>query len=419
VLVYGLIVPFTVAALAASGWYVATGQTPVDALTGLASAPHIRMAMPPPLGGPTADASQGSLIHPPAGGQAAKPAAVPTAPPAPPATSAPSSSGAPARPEAKSGKGGPPAINLPTLSPTAAAPATSTTAAPPPTVDEPAIPTGGEPLAPPTFAQLPGRDDLKSLPAGPRPEMLRNSANGPLPIVAGGNEAWRVYARPYAADAGMPKVAIVVTGLGLSKEATSAAIAKLPPEVSLSFSPYASGLDDWIKKARANGHEVLLDLPLEPPNFPTDDPGPMAVMAQQPPAEAVDRLEAILGRGNSYVGVAAALRSPVTASDSWSPLLQDLRNRGLLFLGDGLVGVPNTDLPPAASVTLIGDETPFRMAVDARLARLLLAAQRDGWALAYVSARPVTFERLTAWLTALPEKHVALAPASAVVRSAP
>ena len=38
-------------------------------------------------------------------------------------------------------------------------------------------------------------------------------------------------------------------------------IADLPPEISLSFSPYAAELPAWIDAAHAYGHEVLLDLP--------------------------------------------------------------------------------------------------------------------------------------------------------------
>ncbi|WP_420824054.1 divergent polysaccharide deacetylase family protein [Telmatospirillum siberiense] len=237
-------------------------------------------------------------------------------------------------------------------------------------------------------------------------------------MVSGGREARAVYARPFAVEGNPPKIAIVVTGLGLSKEATEAAISKLPPDVSLSFSPYTNNLDTWVKRARAAGHEVLIDLPLEPPNFPVHDAGPLAILSRHGPVDAVAHLDAILAKTTSYVGVAAGLRSPVTTKEQWAPVLRDLKNRGLLFVGDGLVGVSATDTPASLSVTLVADETPFRVAIDVRLSRLLAAAQRDGSALAYVSARPVTMERLLAWVGTFPQKGVALAPISAVVRTA-
>jgi polysaccharide deacetylase 2 family uncharacterized protein YibQ len=299
--------------------------------------------------------------------------------------------------------------------------ATSTTVPPPaPDTGEPAIPPVGDEAAPPNFAQLPTpKDDRKALAPGPRRDLLSAAARGSLPIIANGQEAAKVYARPFTAAKNTPRIAIVVVGLGLSQEATNAAVTKLPADISLSFSPYAGGIGQWVRKARDSGHEVLMDLPLEPPNFPLHDAGPLAVLAGQSPAEATDRLEAILGKADSYVGVAAALKSPVTASDAWAPMLSDLRDRGLLFVGDGLVGVADANMPAAGSVTLVVDETPFRASIDARLGRLLLAAQRDGYAIGYASARPVTFERLIAWAESLAEKGVVLAPVSAVVRNKP
>lgn len=434
-LVYGLVVPFTLIAVAASGWYVVTGRTPLDLWAGMAPAPRITMAMP---ARPGPEKPAASLLQPPAAAPQGPPALTPPTPsaappsgpseaastPAPPPAPSPPGQQLPAAAPAATAPGGPPPITLPTTPPLPATPpAPGGNAADPaqqvPTMAEPIIPPGGDLLAAPSFTQLPSRDDLKPLPAGPLPELLRNTVNGALPIIAGGKEARKVYARPFVSDKPRPKVAIVVTGLGLSKDATNAAIAKLPPEVTLSFSPYASGVDNWIKRARASGHETLLDLPLEPPNFPLHDAGPLAVLAQYAPSEAVNRMEAVLGKAGGYVGVAAALRSPVTASEQWGSMLQALRNRGLLFLGDGLVGVANTNMPAAAAVTLVADETPFRIAIDTRLSRLLLAAQRDGAAVAYVSARPVTFERLLPWIAALPTKDVALAPVSAVVRDPP
>ena len=418
-LLYGVVVPFTLVAVSFSGWYVVTGETPRDLVEAFLEGPRITLPMPPH---PGPEKPAAALLRPPVVNDPDVKVALEAAPPAPP----------PAAPaQGSSADSGPPPIALPATPPLTSSPAATPAAAspgaasftpppPPPPMAEPAIPPGGEALAPPSFGQLPSpKEDAKPLPAAPVSNLLRNTANGPLPIIAGGRRPWKVYARPAPVLAPGPRVAVVVTGLGLSKDATAAAIAKLPADVSLSFSPYGSGLDGWIRRARERGHEVLLDLPLEPPNYPQHDAGPMAVLADQPPAEAVDHLEATLGRTAGYVGVAASLHSPVAASDSWGPMLQDLRNRGLLFVGDGLVGVPDADMPAAASVTLVADETPFRVAIDARLARLLLAAGRDGTAITTISARPVSFERLLAWLASLPEKGVTLVPVSALVRPEP
>ncbi len=344
-----------------------------------------------------------------------KVAEMPPAPPAAtatPATAATTQTAPPAPATASPG-----AETAPGSQPGTPAQQTALAAPPPPPMNEPLAPPSGEPLAPPSFAQLPARTDLKPLPPAPQPDLLKDSPDGPLPVADGSKEPRTAYARAFVPPKDKAvKVAIVVVGLGLSREAAEAAIAKLPPEVDLSFSPYAGNLDAWVKKARDAGHEVLLDLPLEPPNFPLHDAGPLAILARDNPASMVDRLRQILGKTTSYVGLAAALHSPVSAGGPWTPLLREVRERGLLLLGDGFAGVAPPDIPAAASVALVPDETPFRAAIDAGLDRLLATAQRDGMAVAYVSPRPVTFERLVAWFATLPQKGAVLAPASALVQ---
>ena len=212
---------------------------------------------------------------------------------------------------------------------------------------------------------------------------------------------------------------MVVVDLGLSREAAEAAISKLPPEVSLSFSPYAGNLEAWMKKARDAGHEVLIDLPLEPPNYPLHDAGPLAVLVKDGPNAAVDRLHQILGKATGYIGVAAALRSPIASGASWLPILKELKSRGLMLVGDGPAGAAGADSPATAAVTLVPDLTPFRASIDVGFARILATAQRDGSAVAYVSPRPVTFERLLAWAATLPQKDAVLVPVSAVAKAQP
>lgn len=396
-LVYGLVVPLTLLALALAGYYIVTGSTPLDVAEELAGEASIDMAMPPRPGPEHADSS---LMHPP-GQTTEKPAESPKPEEAP-------------KPETPT----PEAAKTPAAESPAPAPAAEPVAAPAPAppIQEPLVPPGGDPLAAPAFAKLPTRTDLKPLDAAPLPELLKSSASGPLPIVAAGKEARTAYARPFAGKGAEPRIAVVVVGLGLSKEATEAAILKLPPDITLSFSPYAANLDGWVKRARSTGHEVMLDLPLEPPNFPTRDSGSMSILAGQTPLEVITHLESVLGRATSYVGLAGTLRSPVTSSPQWSNLLRTIRGHGLIYLGDGLAGVSQNDVPDSATVTLVPDEAPFRAAIDVRLARLLAAAQRDQSAVAYVSPRPVTMERLLAWIDTLPQRGAVLAPVSAVAQ---
>lgn len=377
--VFGLL-PAVLLALVWAAVYIVTGDSPLDLLEGIGNQRMIDQPMPPRPGG---ESSADSLLRPQAPEHAAPPAEPPKQEAPPPPESADKN------------------------------PAPAKT----PPIEEPPAPPGGDPLATPAFAKLPDRRDLKPLAAPyPLPELLKNGPAGPLPVATAGKEPRNAYARPFTGSSTTPRVAVVVVGLGLSKEATEAAILKLPPEVTLSFSPYAADLDGWIKRARAAGHEVMLDLPLQPPNFPSRDSGTLSILASDTPPEAVSRLETVLGKTTGYVGLAGSLHSPVTAGPQWPILLRAIKSHGLLYLGDGLDGAAPDDAPASAGVTLVPDELPFRTAIDARLARLLSAAQRDQSALAYVLPLPVTMERLLAWFDSLPQRGVVLAPASAVVR---
>ena len=256
----------------------------------------------------------------------------------------------------------------------------------------------------------------------PDPALVEQGAYGPLPRVgADGRRPWRVYARPFDARDERPRIAIIVTGLGLSQAATEAAITRLPGSVTLAFDPYAKGLDDWIPLAREAGHEVLLSLPMESANFPVHDPGPYALRTSLAPADNLRRLEFVLSRLSGYVGVVTVMGSGfTTAEEQLRPVLEALRGRGLLFVE--AVRAPNTLAPeiateiglPHVANDLLLDEDPSKAAIDIRLAELEGIGRKRTTAVAMAAPNPATLERIAAWAATLEGKNLALAPVSAV-----
>ena len=139
------------------------------------------------------------------------------------------------------------------------------------------------------------------------------SPDGLLPkICVDGRRPWQVYARPFNNSEPRPRVAIVLSGLGLSSAATESAIQGLPGGVTLAFHPYADNLQQWINLARAAGHEVLINLPLEPLDYPKDDPGPQALFTAFKPVENIERLNWALSRVTGYTGVSTHMGSRFT-----------------------------------------------------------------------------------------------------------
>jgi polysaccharide deacetylase 2 family uncharacterized protein YibQ len=107
------------------------------------------------------------------------------------------------------------------------------------------------------------------------PALIERTEEGPLPRIADdGRMPMQAYAPPASAAMGKKKIAIVITGLGISARATAAALKILPPGVTLAFAPYAGDVQRWVSEARKRGHEVLLEVPMEPYDFPDSDPGP-------------------------------------------------------------------------------------------------------------------------------------------------
>jgi len=143
------------------------------------------------------------------------------------------------------------------------------------------------------------------LPAAPVDILVEQTEMGLLPRIAeAGGTAFDTYARPETKlDAAKPKVAIIVTGLGLSRATTEAALSAMPQEVAMALNVYARGLDFWVARAREDGHEVLLSVPLETSAFPFRDPGPDALRVLYSPEENVQKLHSILGRTAGYFGI--------------------------------------------------------------------------------------------------------------------
>jgi uncharacterized protein len=270
-----------------------------------------------------------------------------------------------------------------------------------------------------------------TLPEVPLAELVEESQYGPLPKVApDGRRAIDMYARPSryasaaAAASAPPRVAILVTGLGLPGGPTSEVIEGLPAPISIAYGAYGRNLQDGVTKARADGHEVLLQIPLEPNNYPTEDPGPHTLLTTLPPQENMKRLQWLMSRYTGYVGVTNHMGAKFESStDSFVPMLEELKRRGLLYVDDG--STPDSPASTAAdtigleysvvSVQIDGGQSAAE--IEKQLAKLEDMAKQQGSAIAVVRLKPAAVKRLAAWASTLEGKGLVLVPVSAAVRS--
>ena len=113
------------------------------------------------------------------------------------------------------------------------------------------IPGTNKPAAPVRAASLTA---LAQPIPDPDPALLKSTPLGKIPRIApDGRKAMRYYANVYSSSPKGPRISIIVSGLGLNSAVTEQAIDNLPPEVSLSFAPYAKNLEFWTEKARRAG----------------------------------------------------------------------------------------------------------------------------------------------------------------------
>jgi len=207
-------------------------------------------------------------------------------------------------------------------------------------------------------------------------------------------------------------VALIVGGLGLNAKATRQAIESLPPEVTLSFVPYAEGLQGWIDMARAAGHEVLLEAPMEPKDYPDNDPGPYTLMADG--QDSQQRMQWLLSRASGYFGVTNYLGSKFLASpDAVAAFEGELRMRGLAFIDDGSAARVGGSIPRASADRVVDDQLDGA-AIEAQLTALETEAARSGKALGSGFAYPITLDEAARWAAGLPGRGFQLVPASAL-----
>ena len=257
-----------------------------------------------------------------------------------------------------------------------------------------------------------------SLMPGIDPRLLEKSRYGMIPMSADGLKPVTVYAgeADRAKAAKMPIVAIVVGGLGVGAAKTVDAILKLPAAVTLAFTPYGSDPVKLVERARTQRHEVLLQIPMEPYDYPDNDPGPQTLLTTLAPEQNVDRLYWHLSRFQGYAGIANFMGARFVATDTaMAPIVKEAAKRGLGYFDDGsarsvAATMSAAQAVPFAKADLAIDAVPTSGEIDRALTKLEEVAKERGFAVGTASALPVSIERIGAWAKTLDSHGLLLVP---------
>jgi polysaccharide deacetylase 2 family uncharacterized protein YibQ len=261
--------------------------------------------------------------------------------------------------------------------------------------------------------------DATPMMAGVDPRLLEKSRYGMIPVVSDGLKPFTVYAAEAdrARAARMPVVSIVVGGLGVGAAKTADAIMKLPAAVTLAFTPYGSDPTKLAERARLQRHEILLQVPMEPFDYPDNDPGPQTLLTTLSAEQNLDRLYWHLSRFQGFAGIANFMGARFVVTDAvMQPIIREAAKRGLGYLDDGsaprsvAASLAAGQAMPFAKADFAIDAVPTAVEIDRALAKLENLAKERGTAVGIASALPISIERIGVWIKTLESRGIMLVP---------
>jgi hypothetical protein len=267
----------------------------------------------------------------------------------------------------------------------------------------------------------------RALNPAPIGALVEIGTQGQLPRIGpGGKKPSEAYARltPMAVLASdRPKIAILLGGMGLNAKLTQQAGKELPGDVSFAFAPYGKDLQFQVDKVRAQGHEVLLQLPMEPVGYPAKNPGPRTLLAEAGVEENREALHWHMSRFTGYVGITNFMGGRfLTVPEALKPVLAEMKKRGLVFLEDATVPLSSTEALakaarlPSRRAHIVIDADPDPKSIAAALEQLETEAMTNGIAIGTGAGLEVTIDAITEWAKGLEDKGILLVPISAVYK---
>ena len=257
----------------------------------------------------------------------------------------------------------------------------------------------------------------------PDPALVEATDDGILPKISeDGRKASLVYARPYDVLTALPSVGIVIQGLGLSYNNSQLAM-NMHPNVSLSFSPYSSTLKKYINEARDKGHEVFLDLPMEPNDYPRNDAGPLAITSEISETERLIKLRKIMAKSTGYVGFVPYMGEQIMQDkEILTPVLRLIQKRGLQFLDvkTSLLSQSLEVMDDLLMEATQADLTIHNPALSTEKFQKYLEdieklAKKNGNAIIIIKPYMHLMQTLARWIRNLETRDIMLLPTSAII----
>jgi polysaccharide deacetylase 2 family uncharacterized protein YibQ len=218
------------------------------------------------------------------------------------------------------------------------------------------------------------------------------------------------------------RIALLITGI-INNNDILQKVESLPGEINLGYSPYCPDISEHLSKIAAKGHEIYVQIPFEPENYPIDDPGYFGILRNQHNKGNLSRLNSIITKFPSIKGVYSDPKEKFTSySEELKPILDEIKKDNLVFLyGNGVGNKIFDNLAKERSITVLYkdsliDQEVNEASIKARLSELETIANEKGFVLAYARPYPLTLSIISDWINSLDKKGISLAPVSQIAK---
>lgn len=267
--------------------------------------------------------------------------------------------------------------------------------------------------------------EYNSLPEAPIAGLHYEGSYGTMPKVDVNKRLspYEAYKRPFFNYSNTPIISLIMADYGISSQVSDRALQILPNNVTVLLSPYSHQAGEYMAKARADGHEVWLELPLETKEYPNSDPGPQAILSRMSQRYNMDQLEWTLSRAAGYTGVVAHSDDIFdNAEPMFRSILREIYDAGLLVFESNIMGGSDVVEKTAKQNALpymkadIDIDDPRWNGNRAQAFELLeTVASGKGRAVAIFQPYPENLVAIDGWIRGLEQNGYKLAPLSAAL----
>ncbi len=228
--------------------------------------------------------------------------------------------------------------------------------------------------------------------------------------------------RPRPAPDARGRLAILLDDAGQKLDFVPAAAA-LPREVGFAILPFLPKSAESAEVLYGAGHEIWLHLPMEPENYPANNPGPGAILMSMSTNELRAAVHAAIDNIPHAVGVNNHMGSKVTANlKTMTWIMQEIKARGMAFIDS------RTTIRTVAEDAAVGLGVPVnrrhvfldnerdRAAIRRQLEEAVRRCRLEGEIIAIGHVDPVTIEVLAEELPGISKRGADLVRPSALVR---